>query len=275
MTNEAMHTNQEFDELEHLIQRCVDGELSESEQMEFIRSLDLNQCPEAWRLLALEFLECQALQKALADSATFLSLTETHSAETTIAGRPAVHSVDSSQRRRGSLRDAKSLVLVACVLLGFALGFGTDFAGLIRRGELIGSRHAAPNADPSNGSLIESPYNLPGSEFTDAGIPRSSSQSSRNQLVSNPARQPIMQLRIVPPGRHPAEGMLIPIYPDHEIQDIPLVPSSVTLPEEFRRLVRDQGFDIEQRNKTYRVRLQNGSDVIVPAQTIHVRHASQ
>jgi hypothetical protein len=47
---------------ERLLQRCVDGEMSESEQQEFLRSLDRS--PSGWRDLALAYVEQQLWSQA-------------------------------------------------------------------------------------------------------------------------------------------------------------------------------------------------------------------
>lgn len=48
--------------LEQAVQRCVDGEMSETEQQDFLRSLD--QSPSGWRNLALAFVEHQLWSQA-------------------------------------------------------------------------------------------------------------------------------------------------------------------------------------------------------------------
>lgn len=51
----------------NIIQRCIDGELCESEQQELIHTLDQDVTREGWRRLGLEFLEEQLLRNVFRD----------------------------------------------------------------------------------------------------------------------------------------------------------------------------------------------------------------
>ena len=96
----------EFEELSmQQLDRLVDGELSETERREVLLAADRE--PEAWRRLALAFVEAQSLRHELS------VLVKPAEAPASLAVRPVSSVVSMAQRMAG---------LVACCLLAFGLG---------------------------------------------------------------------------------------------------------------------------------------------------------
>lgn len=59
-----MNNHMDHRSTEMAVQRCVDGEMSETEQQEFLRSLDQSPSTSGWRDLALAFVEHQLWSQA-------------------------------------------------------------------------------------------------------------------------------------------------------------------------------------------------------------------
>lgn len=148
---------------ERLLQRCVDGEMSEAEQQEFLRSLD--RTPSGWRELALAYVEQQLWSQA---GRAWIDEPEPAA---------ALDSVTPPGRAASWLR---STVLVASSLLAVGLGYlggtywrpgsasSTDLAGSTSRES--GQLAAAP-------SVQISPASPSGTPVVQVAIPGQSGQA--------------------------------------------------------------------------------------------------
>lgn len=91
---------------ERLLQRCVDGEMSETEQQEFLRSLDRS--PSGWRDLALAYVEQQLWSQA---------------GRAWVDEPEPVAALDSVTPPNRPVNWLRSTVLVASSLLAVGLGY--------------------------------------------------------------------------------------------------------------------------------------------------------
>src|SRR4051812_36317057 len=107
-----------------LLDRLVDGELSDSERRQLLESLDKR--PQNWRRCALAFLEAQSWRKEMGQVSRGLA------SETIVPKSPAL---SRSPSRNPSLsKVATWLAMVASLVLAFGLGWighesGTSIAG--------------------------------------------------------------------------------------------------------------------------------------------------
>lgn len=118
---------------ERLLQRCVDGEMSETEQQEFLRSLE--QSPTGWRDLALAYVEQQLWSQA---GRAWIDEPE-----------PAV-APDSMPLPNRAASWLRSTVLVASSLLAVGLGY---LGGTYWRPDSVGSLNLAGAARPDSSEL--------------------------------------------------------------------------------------------------------------------------
>ena len=122
---------------ERLLQRCVDGEMSETEQQEFLRSLD--RTPSGWRDLALAYVEQQLWSQA---GRAWIDEPEPVA---------AFDSVTPPSRAASWLR---STVLVASSLLAVGLGY---LGGTYWRPGSVSSPDMAVTTLPESGLLAVGP----------------------------------------------------------------------------------------------------------------------
>jgi hypothetical protein len=106
-----------------LLDRLVDGELSEADRRELL--LQLEHEPEGWRRCALAFLEAQCWEQEL----TLVARAPEHSAAPTVAASQALAQPAAPASQRSTWRQyvATTLAVGACFLIAMALG--TMFRG--------------------------------------------------------------------------------------------------------------------------------------------------
>jgi hypothetical protein len=148
---------------ERLLQRCVDGEMSETEQQEFLRSLD--RTPSGWRDLALAYVEQQLWTQA---GRAWIDEPEPV---------PALDSVTPPGRAASWLR---STVLVASSLLAVGLGY---LGGTYWRPGSMSSSDLAVTTSPEPGLLAVgptaqiSPVSPSGTPVVQVAVPGQSGQA--------------------------------------------------------------------------------------------------
>ena len=146
--------NMRADELvaERLLQRCVDGEMSETEQQEYLRQLE--HAPNGWRSLALAFVEHQLWSRA---GQSWIDDPEPIAAET---HGPAI----MNSRQNSWLRSA---ALLASCLLAVGLGYlgGTYW----RPGSPGAMSIASPGISPTGTKETESLSGVPNGQLASVG----------------------------------------------------------------------------------------------------------
>lgn len=148
---------------ERLLQRCVDGEMSETEQQEFLRSLD--RTPSGWRELALAYVEQQLWSQA---GRAWIDEPEPAA---------ALDSVTPPGRAASWLR---STVLVASSLLAVGLGYlgGTYWRpGSASSPDLAGSTSRESGQLAAAPSVQISPASPSGTPVVQVAIPGQSGQA--------------------------------------------------------------------------------------------------
>lgn len=236
-----MNALHDFDEA--ILLRCVHGELSLEQQVALIQKLEVTSNEAGWRLLCLRFLEHQALETFFRSELDppEASLSKELPVELAVASRQSLTVVSP---RRSSRVSAPSLVATA--VLGMLLGFGIamnfrnpDVNGLASRDVREFSSSEA-GAYPTN-RVVDTPGRALG--------------------TNRPAGGDVhyADMHHVVPMELPAAEMYY---------------REVLLPEEVQRQLRRMGYAIERRSRAYKLPLDNGREVIVPSDTMHIRYVN-
>ena len=226
---------------EVLMQRCLDGELSPSEQIEFIKKLESDESCQGWRKLALEFLEEQTFrsnvvalaqkEQEVADHQSADSPPGQKNAKEPVAGKGVQSKSDNGSRR--------ILPLVAASL----------FIGLIS-GSFGGRMFPGSSA-------LQDPE-LAGSGFVQGNGTMGAEEASRIDAQSSPV--PINELTS-------ADGTerfhLVPVNTPNGIQYVP-VRFGEMRQESVSRLWDEHGLELGRSPSQFRVRNRQGHEAVVP-----------
>ena len=225
---------------ERTLQRCVDGELSESEQQALLRQLEAS--PAGWREVALSFLEHQLWSKAGHDFV--------HEPAPPLVAGPA--QLSEAPLRPWSSR-VRSVALAASTLLAVGLGY---VGGQGR----FGSNSAAT---PSGPGVVQSASNT----SRPSGSP-TAMVSMRNDSSAVPLRPDSIPAvtNSQPPSAPVFDAELLQQYGDR------LMPR---LSVEDRQRLEDQGYQIREEPSYYTVPIDDNRRLIVPVNTVRVRQQLQ
>lgn len=239
--------------VELLIQRCIDGELLDEEQLILlIQQLDANPENNNWRRLALGFIEDQCLRNYFQDANR---------------NSPVPETSDLPQTSKSPTRTGRSSKwqhwssLLAMLLLGVFVTLGLNSA-LQRNGDDFAKLKIEKTATPvrlQSATVANAPYaHLSPSQEVDRGSSPfelrpafESPQLTSSQLTPSEASRPGELGDEVP-----FSGMLFrePLFP-----------------VEIQHQLEDMGFFIERQQRTFMVPSENGRSVPIPAETIRVR----
>lgn len=231
-----------IDEL--MLQRCVDGELSERERAELLTQLHEQGSTENWKTLALSFIEHQVFSKVFTEdsaSGEMLSfqLARPANPDQTPREVPATPVHWMHRRVRPWFSIAASLAA------GMLVGVGGHF--LMDKG------------DEGNVPL--------------ANMAAVSSQES-NPSGQTPHNVPMVHVQLTGLGGN-TESVAVPVYSPEQWQSYPPIQPSVALPAELHQMLESRGLRLERQHRWYRARLQDGREVLVPTEIMHVRNAVQ
>lgn len=231
-----------IDEL--MLQRCVDGELTERERAELLTQLHEQGSTENWKTLALSFIEHQVFSKVFTEdsaSGEMLSfqLARPASPDQTPKEPPAAPVHWMHRRVRPWFSIAASLAA------GMLVGVGGHF--LMGNGE-------EGDASLANRAAVSSPASHP------------SGQASQNV--------PMVHVQLTGLGGK-TESVAVPVYSPEQWQSYPPIQPSVALPPELHQMLESRGLRLERQHQWYRARLQDGREVLVPTEIMHVRNAVQ
>lgn len=123
--------------------RLVDGELSDDQRRALLASLD--EKPEAWRGLALAFVEAQTWQRAMRQLVEPREQPAIAPASQARSDRASAAAIPSRSRGRWSTAAGTSLAVAAALLVAFLLG------------RQMGPRQSAPSADVAAASRGAAP----------------------------------------------------------------------------------------------------------------------
>lgn len=216
-----------------LLDRLVDGEVSETERRELL--LRLEHSPDGWRRCALAFLEAQAWRgeaKALVS-------------EPAAPLRTATLSPASTYRGGSSSWNGMKLWLPLATAAGFllAVGYFNWFSG-------------TPGVDPSDPQNLRQLANqrAPGLQ-----TPAGGGNANNLQLV-------------VAPGPAGEGGVVeVPLVGDERMQETLYGPMAQQIPPEVERMLQQAGNQVVRERRLMPIQLPDGRRVIVPVEQVEIR----
>ncbi len=236
-----MQTTDNHEQL--VIDRMVDGELSESERRNYLQSLD--QQPDGWRLLALAFAEAQTWRQ---------SFREATGPATVVPARADASGVTTTDITPGG-RSWRSIVLrgpalLVCLMAVFAIGlFSSDRWNDNR----YSHNRTIPAERPQTG--------------------RQQFHNDREQHV-NAVRESLKHKmpRIPDPGLHDTTTFHLPVIPVAQ-QDMPSLASPRPIIDPaLRAQLQRLGHIVTEEQRVYPIELQDGRRILIPVNDFTVRY---
>jgi hypothetical protein len=225
---------------ELLIQRCVDGELSDVERAELLQKLDATGSTEAWRTLALSFVEGQILAGSFPDPVGNFS-------------PEGERSSNPARRVAWYRRQIHPLVSVAAAL---CVGFITGIIGHVEQ--------EGPTSNISNASARVAAS--PAGARTIAVSPVAARNPSR---AGQPV--PVMNVNLTGMGKQAHEPVTVPVYSPEQWGSLPEARTPIVIPDEVQRQLREQGYELDHQRQWFRAPLNDGREILVPTETVRVR----
>ncbi|WP_437224570.1 hypothetical protein SH661x_003687 [Planctomicrobium sp. SH661] len=239
-----------IDEL--MLQRCVDGELSDHERTELLKRLHEQGSAENWKTLALTFVEHQVFSRVFADDAASGEMLSFQLARPVTPGQEIVPATNVPWLHR---RVRPWFSVAASLLVGMMVGV----AG-----------HFWMSADEVDGNIAET--DVPSQMQT---LPEMLSIGSPGTGVRTASRTPIMNVRLTGLGSREAEPVSVPVYSPEQWQAIQHLHQPAPLPEDIRQMLEAQGMTVDHERQWYRAPLSDGREILVPTETMRVRHSIQ
>jgi hypothetical protein len=240
------------------IQRCIDGELPEAAQQELLSELDGT--PDGWKQLALAFVERQVWMQACT---TLASDAECG------ASKPQTKNRSTTKNHSASFRWTAVAGLLVALGVGFSTGhrFGRrPSEGLLVR-QTDGTSSSAEAASPS--------VAIADSDSSGATSPRIiSGRPTRAIPVSNRPLYPASGMLELPVSDSSEQSLQIPVYERSTLPDASRVNPAMLTEEQQRRLER-LGYRLDRRQQLITVPLEDGSQIVVPVETLGVRYGIQ
>lgn len=270
-----------MERLELDIQRCVDGELAEMEEVSLLRQLD--HLPGGWRRLALALLEDRLFRQAVQHSLTVRE-----------SVRPAVRPAEDFQW--GTRRFWKSTAAVGMSLcLGMALGLAWLQWIAVDPGEPLPQERISQSAPAAVDQQLATTATLPTQLVSQQPAPQ---PDAADKLISRPLPGPrapvhsaVVGATVLPVGlgnaaRQVAEVELPPLAPGdqalrvpvYDSRDIParfLEESTPVIPPEIQEHLRQQGIAVDQERQFLLIELDDGRRILLPRDAVRIRYAAQ
>lgn len=240
--NETMNTS--LDEL--TLQKCVDGELSNAERAKLLTTLNESRSVDHWRTLALTFIENQVLAKAF----EMPGESSVQPANST----PASKSVWHRQVR-------PSFAVAASLLMGMTVGIGGHF--WLRSDDSAGQQLASTTPDSVNSAGA--------AEISAASTSKLPTKSVQAPSIGGPGSTvPVMNVNL---GRGSSSGgrISVPVYSPEQLQTLPHVGQLTNIPEDVQQMLEKEGYILDRDYHWCRTRLEDGREVLVPAEFVRVR----
>ncbi|MEZ5941274.1 MAG: hypothetical protein R3C18_07780 [Planctomycetaceae bacterium] len=245
-----------------LLQQCIDGELSEQAEVDFLSSLD--QQSEHWRGLALGFIEDRLLRRACQSFPFEMSAPEPPQA--VVAARKP------SRREKGSwLPFVATLSLSLC--LGVAIGLTwvtwhrSSGSGLVNEG-------AIAEVEPSNTtepSLIGRPSQGMNLQVGNGGV-RTVKDVPTTSLASEPLTvDPDYELGL---WNDNDESVVLPVYSYPNARPEMYERKSV-IPQDVEAELRQRGYSVNHRRRYMVIDLEDGRRIVVPQDAVSVEYDVQ
>ncbi|MCA8990932.1 MAG: hypothetical protein KDA88_03090 [Planctomycetaceae bacterium] len=250
-----------------LLQQCIDGELSEPAEVDFLRSLD--QQPEHWRGLALGFIEDRLLRRACQS----LPLEE----PVQKAPQAALAQRQPSRREQGSwLPFAATLSLSLC--LGVAMGLTwvtwhrSAGSGLVNESNLAATEQVAESqVAPKPTNAVNVPIDGTAAQFASE---RQSTPLGRptNSLAGQPLSvDPVYELGFQDGND---ESVVVPVYPYTSAHPDMYTRKSV-IPQNVEAALRQRGYSVNQQRRYMVIDLEDGRRIVVPQEAVSVEYDVQ
>ena len=234
-------------ELEILVQRCVDYEMSAGDRTALMERLE--RAPAGWRMLALAFVESQGVAAACAPRS--LAVGEVNGA--------AISAPSACAPRQG-LNRVRLWPIVAALLLGAGLGWIISNTGFsAREGVMLTGREdqqQAPSTIAENTADAES-----ADVVADTNIVR----------VQNAALEPVMSVEI-PTGYEGADPIRLPVYAAEELSLNDWRPDA-PMPSEVVQALRAAGYRVDESQSVYSIPDGRGGVIALPVNSVRVSFA--
>jgi len=249
-----------IDELE--LQRCVDGELTDHERSELLTRLHQQGSAESWKNLALSFMEHQVFSKVFAEDAGDDELKSFQLARPA----PSVSEVPRQSRTAPHWMHRQVrpwFSIAASLLVGMIVGVGGHFM------------MDANNDSEQNLTTLDP--NLPQQLMTtESWLPDSPAGLTRHLP---PAHSPVMNVHLTGMGNQPGRSVAVPVYSPEQWQSIQNQQrqsrDATTVPESVLQSLESQGMTVDHQRHWYRARLNDGREILIPTETMRVRHSIQ
>lgn len=217
------------------LQRCIDGELNDADRTEFLKKLEQQNDTTAWRALALGFVEDQIFRSALTDEV----LTDISSI-----------SQPRKQDRLPARKQSFSVMSVLTLCLGIA-------AGVLLMQSV--SEHDAVELVQASGQERE--HVLQGEDTEN-------DQQKQSTVVQNP--EPAMYLEW---KTNEDQSISLPVFSQEQYANANRLQQSKLFPEHLQKELEMRGFKVHRQPRIYRVPLDDGRQILVPTESVQVRHA--
>lgn len=240
------------------IQRCIDGELPEAAQQELLSELD--GASDGWKQLALAFVERQVWTQACD---TLASDNEGG------ASKPQTKNKSTTKKHSASFRWTAVAGLLVALGVGFSTGhrFGRRPSGglLVRE---TGGTSAVSEPSPANHSIAEASLPAPSTTRMNPG------RSTRAIPVSTRPQFAASGMLEVPVNESGEQSLKIPVYERSTLPDASR-PSPALLTEEQQRRLERLGYRLDRKQQLITIPLEDGSQIVVPVETLGARYGIQ
>lgn len=234
--------------MEHnLIRKCADGELTSEECAGLLRAMDQSATREEWRHLALTFIENQELARAFA----------ARDIPAPPAPRPAPEQTQKVHWSRRQMGPLASIAAALCVGVLSGLAGYTWWNSPEGLGPVAGTGSTSPAANPA------------------AATPqRGSPRYVAGPVPGRGGPAPVMNVRLAADGDPRGTPLDLPVYSE---EHWPMVSGAEreALPSDLQQLLESRGLTLDREQQWYRARLDDGQEILVPTETVRVRHAMQ
>jgi hypothetical protein len=234
----------ELSPLDHeMLDRLVDGELSEGERRELLARLD--RVAGGWRACAISFLEAQCLEEAFGEMPG-----------PSAAGLEPVVPPETAAQRSGlwPKRIQTALAMAASFLVTLGIGW---WAGGLR----FESGTGALDVRPSDGLAMDA-IRAPGKS---ALRPNAAANSSET-----PNRSPTMVVAL--PSGVAGQEIRVPVVEGDEHDHSLMFPDTAAFPARFRDALERAGYQVRQSRELLPIPVQGGRHAIVPVDQLDVHY---
>lgn len=234
---------------EKLIDRLVDGELSESERRSLLSSLDAE--PEGWRRCALAFLEAQTWRETFGE---FTPPARKPPSE------PAPRVLPPSPKKQKKKLGAMGTVMAMAASFLMALGLG---AWALR------SPRQSPLGNPANNMIVDN--NTPRK-----AIPIPDFSVGGHETIPQPKRSPSAQYQMVQLNAPGLTGnnqpLQIPAMPRDRLNEDFFKSIPEPIPAEVRQALEHTGHEVRVYSELVPVQMEDGRQLVIPMAQVDVKY---